>query len=182
MGAGRVRSRGGSGRYPSRRWLDRAILGGPTIVDREEEGEMADGMTDLGTFDIERSTDPRVRRGLAAIGAGRMTRRQVLSFGLRAGLASSAIVGLMALAPDIAAGPAPATPRRSFQAQEGSGALTVVIGGSAPDLDPHYAYDNLASMLFLGAYEMLIQYKGETTDEYEPMLALSWESNEDGSS
>ncbi|MER3485656.1 MAG: ABC transporter substrate-binding protein, partial [Chloroflexota bacterium] len=53
--------------------------------------------------------------------------------------------------------------------------------GSAPDLDPHYAYDNAAQAIILGAYEMLIQYKGASTDEYEPMLAESWEVNEDQS-
>jgi peptide/nickel transport system substrate-binding protein len=35
-------------------------------------------------------------------------------------------------------------------------------------------------MLFLGLYEMLVRYKGSSTDEIEPMLAKSWETSEDG--
>ena len=154
----------------------------------EDGWEMETGVTDdgaqLGGFDLERNHDWRVRWTLGEIRAGRLGRRQVLSHGLRAGLASPAIVALMALAPAAAAGPTAAVPPRSFLAQAGSGTLTVVIGGAAPDLDldPHYAYDNVASMFFLGAYEMLIRYKGESTSEIEPMLAERWESNGDGSS
>jgi peptide/nickel transport system substrate-binding protein len=148
-----------------------------------EEGDVADKQAQFtpSESNLARDNDPRVRRLLADARAGRLSRRQVLSAGLRLGLASPAILGLMAAAPNVAAGPAPVSPRRLLRTQEGSGALTIIIGGWPPNLDPHYAYDNLASMLFLGTYEMLIQYKGESTDEYEPMLAESWEANEDGS-
>jgi peptide/nickel transport system substrate-binding protein len=50
------------------------------------------------------------------------------------------------------------------------------------DLDPHYAYSSRASLIFLAMYEMLIQYKGSATDDYDPMLAVSWQGNEDNSS
>ena len=132
--------------------------------------------------DLERDADPRVRRLLADVRTGRLSRRQVLSLGLRAGLASPAILGLMAAAPDVAAGPVPASPGRFVRAQGDGDTLTVLISGSTSDLDPQYSYDSISSMLFLGAYEMLIQYKESTTDQYEAMLAESWESNADGSS
>ena len=53
--------------------------------------------------------------------------------------------------------------------------------GAIATLDPHVAYDNQASMLFLGAYEMLLRLKGDSTDEFAPMLAESWEISEDKS-
>ncbi len=59
------------------------------------------------------------------------------------------------------------------------GTLTIIQTGSIPDLDPQSAYDSDASALFFGAYEMLLRLKGSDTFEYEPMLADSWESNED---
>ncbi len=59
------------------------------------------------------------------------------------------------------------------------GTLTIIQTGSIPDLDPQSAYDSDASAIFFGAYEMLLRLKGSDTFEYEPMLADSWESNED---
>jgi peptide/nickel transport system substrate-binding protein len=53
------------------------------------------------------------------------------------------------------------------------------ITGGIPDLDPQSAYDNAASSLFLATYEMLIRLDGESTFEYQPMLAREWEANED---
>jgi peptide/nickel transport system substrate-binding protein len=58
--------------------------------------------------------------------------------------------------------------------------MTIVRDGSSPDIDPHTAYDNLSSMLFLGLYDMLVRYKDSSTDEIEPMLAESWETSDDG--
>jgi peptide/nickel transport system substrate-binding protein len=55
----------------------------------------------------------------------------------------------------------------------------VLATGAIATLDPHAAYDNQASMLFLGAYEMLLRLKGESTSEFTPMLAESWERSED---
>ncbi len=84
----------------------------------------------------------------------RLSLRDVLSAGLRLGLASPVIVKLMAAAPEVQASAANRTARVAFQ--DGRGTLTVLRDGSSPDIDPHSAYDNLASMLFLGMYEMLI--------------------------
>ena len=49
------------------------------------------------------------------------------------------------------------------------------------DIDPHYTYSELASAVALLVYEMLLILKGDTTDEFEPMLAESWEVSEDQS-
>ena len=51
----------------------------------------------------------------------------------------------------------------------------------APDLDPHYQYNNANAAILLATTEMLIQYKGDSTFDYEPMLAESWEANADSS-
>lgn len=61
----------------------------------------------------------------------------------------------------------------------GGGTLTILQTGSIPDLDPQSAYDSDASAIFFGPYEMLVRFKEDSTSEYEPMLAESWESNED---
>jgi peptide/nickel transport system substrate-binding protein len=125
-------------------------------------------------------TDPRVARLFADVAAGRVTRRQALSLGLRLGVATSALTALWQSAPAGAA-PAPAHPF-AFSASdpvqaEATGTFTHVREGSSPDIDPHVAYDNMTS----GIYEMLVRYKDSATDEIEPMLAESWETSEDGS-
>jgi peptide/nickel transport system substrate-binding protein len=123
-------------------------------------------------------------RMLADALAGRLSRRQALETGLRLGLATPAIAALVAATPvhPAAAAPAPApAPLPLRSAQTSPGTFTIIRDGSSPDLDPHSAYDNLASMLFFGLYEMLIQYKDDTTDEFAPMLATAWETSDDQS-
>jgi peptide/nickel transport system substrate-binding protein len=117
----------------------------------------------------------RVRSGL-------ISRREVLTAGLRLGLSTSAIMALMAMAPEASASSASRSFSSWLRHQEGgSGTFTYLRDGGIPDLDPHYAYDNAAQSVILGVYEMLIQYNGEATDDYAPMLAQSWEVNEDES-
>jgi peptide/nickel transport system substrate-binding protein len=111
--------------------------------------------------------------------AGTLNRRQMLSLGLRLGLATPVIAGLMSDAPEANAAAQEATP--STEAAQSSGTFTVLGTGAMPTLDPHVAYDNQASMLFLGAYEMLLRLKGESTSEFAAMLAESWETSEDQS-
>ena len=126
--------------------------------------------------------DPRPRILVADALVGRITRRQTLSLGLRLGLASPVIAALIAASPEDSRASSPQTaPARLPAAQEGSGALNVVIQGGFSDLDPQSAYDNLCSMFFLATYEMLLILKGDSTDEFEPMLAESWEVSEDQS-
>ncbi len=57
--------------------------------------------------------------------------------------------------------------------------FTMAFTGGVPDVDPQSAYDNQASSMFLAVYEMLLRLKGASTFEYEPMLAVAWESNAD---
>ena len=84
-----------------------------------------------------------------------LNRRQVLSLGLRLGLATPVIAELMSAAPEANAAAQDATP--STEAAQSSGTFTVLGTGAMPTLDPHVAYDNQASMLFLGTYEMLLR-------------------------
>ena len=106
--------------------------------------------------------DPRTSILGADALTGRITRRQTLSLGLRLGLASPVIAALLAASPEVSQAASPqAAPARLSAAQEGSGALKVVIQSGFSDLDPQYAYDNLSSMFFLATYEMLLRSQGD---------------------
>jgi peptide/nickel transport system substrate-binding protein len=126
--------------------------------------------------------DPRVERLFRQARQGQLSRRRLLSTGLRLGLATPVLTALVMSAPITAsAAPASATPGIRMRNQEpSSGTLTVLRNGNIPDLDPQYAYDNAASMLFLPIYDMLVRYKDDRTDEIEPMLASGWEEAPDG--
>ena len=114
-----------------------------------------------------------------------MSRRQLLETGLRLGLASPVIMSLIEAAPKSAmAMPSefatrPAT--SSAAQEESSGTLTVLWTSGTEDIDPHYTYSELASAVALLVYEMLLILKGDSTDEFNPMLAESWEVSEDQS-
>ncbi|MCD6057406.1 MAG: putative oligopeptide transporter substrate-binding protein, partial [Thermomicrobiales bacterium] len=129
--------------------------------------------------------DPRVARLFSLAHAGRMSRRHLLETGLRLGLASPVILSLIEAAPKSAlAVPAeraslPAT--SSNMQEESSGTLTVLWTSGTEDIDPHYTYSELASAVALAVYEMLLILKGDSTDEFNPMLAESWEVSEDQS-
>ncbi|MCX7623912.1 MAG: ABC transporter substrate-binding protein, partial [Thermomicrobium sp.] len=124
---------------------------------------------------------------LLAARSGRLTRRQILSRGLALGLSAPAIMALLAACgrgePTPTAAPAttpqpgqtPTGQRRESANRE----FVALFFGGVPDLDPQSAYDNQASALFLACYEMLIRLKGESTFDYEPMLAREWSHNED---
>ena len=128
-------------------------------------------------------TDLRRTGFFASALSGRLDRRTVLAQGLKLGLATPVITALMARAPEAPPDQQRAADARLPMRQEGgSGTLTVINGIDVAELDPQYAYSSRASLIFLATYEMLIQYKGSFTDQYDPMLAQSWESNEDGSS
>ena len=127
--------------------------------------------------------DTRTARLFAAAAAGRLNRRQALSLGLRLGLASPVITALMAAAPETGAAPrSPSGSRLPRSQGGGGGTFTVVVEGEFQNFDPHESYDNQSQMLALATYEMLIQLRGESTEEFEPMLAQQWEGNADGSS
>jgi peptide/nickel transport system substrate-binding protein len=120
---------------------------------------------------------------LAGAHAGRLGRRELLHAGLRLGLASPVISALMAAAPEgsAAAGKAAAAARLPRPQEGNGGTFTALISIGTEDIDPHYSYTTLSSTIALATYEMLIQYRGASTDEFEPMLAESWEVSPDQS-
>jgi peptide/nickel transport system substrate-binding protein len=127
----------------------------------------------------------RVTRLFSLARAGRLSRRQVLETGLRLGLASPVIVSLIEATPKTAAA-APAVPASAPSAagaaqDDSSGTLVVLLVAGTEDIDPHYSYSTLSSTVALAVYEMLLILKGDSTDEFDPMLAESWEVSEDQS-
>jgi peptide/nickel transport system substrate-binding protein len=123
--------------------------------------------------------DSQTARFLVEAGRGRLSRRQVLDRGFKLGVALPTLAALAAAAPEAAAAPR-AVP---FARQDGGsgGTFTVIITIGTEDIDPHYSYATLSSTIALAAYEMLVQYAGESTSEVAPMLAESWEVSEDQS-
>jgi peptide/nickel transport system substrate-binding protein len=125
-------------------------------------------------------TNMKQNRFVRAALQGRMTRRQVLERGLALGLSSPLIMSLMATAPEASAAPAPSTSRWLSSGQnQDSGTFTAMIAEGTADVDPHSTYSTVGSEVCLGCYEMLIQYKGDSTSEYAPMLAESWDAAAD---
>lgn len=109
-----------------------------------------------------------------------MDRRQIIETGVRLGIATPLVTALAGLPSTASAAPAhrPAVARTGAQEVD-SGTLTVLFDSGTNDIDPHSSYTTLGSMVCLGAYEMLVRYKGDSTFEYEPGLADSWEMNAD---
>jgi peptide/nickel transport system substrate-binding protein len=128
-------------------------------------------------------SDQRLARFVADVSSGRISRRQALSIGLRLGSATPVLAALWQSSPARAAASTDALetlPVPAAMQGQTTRTLTILRDGSSPNIDPHTAYDNLSSMLFLGLYEMLVKYKGSATDEIAPMLAESWETSDDG--
>jgi peptide/nickel transport system substrate-binding protein len=59
--------------------------------------------------------------------------------------------------------------------------LTLVTPRAPSDLDPHSAYDAGSGVALQGPFEGLIRLRRGTTDDYEPVLAESWETSADES-
>ena len=76
-----------------------------------------------------------------------------------------------------------AAPLSVLALQDVDRAATLIAGTSSSpsDLDPHSAYDGRSVMVIYGVYEQLMRMKGSSTDEYTPLLAESWEANDDKS-
>src|SRR5262245_1588173 len=100
----------------------------------------------------------------------RITRRQVLQGGVAA---SAAFAGIAQLAPHWSFTKA--------QSDSTKSTLTVATNRTPMDLDPHSAYDLGSLVALRGQFETLIQVVPGTSDELAPMIARSWESNEDKS-
>lgn len=127
--------------------------------------------------------DSHVERLYGLARSGKVSRRQLLETGLRLGLASPVILSLIEAAPRAAAAaPAPVSNEAAVanpaQAQNG-GDFVILLTSGTEDIDPHYTYSEIASAVALGVYEMLLILKGDSTDEFSPMLAESWEVSED---
>ncbi len=58
---------------------------------------------------------------------------------------------------------------------------TLTVPGTPNDFDPHSQYDVNSVVAMRGLYEGLIVLKGSATDEYEGLIAESWEANDDQS-
>ena len=67
-------------------------------------------------------------------------------------------------------------------AQAGSSrTFAILLTAGTEDIDPHYSYASFTSTIALAVYEMLLVLKGGSSDEFEPMLAESWEATDDQS-
>ncbi len=107
---------------------------------------------------------------------GRLDRRALLKTAGAAGVAGAALSsGRTLAAPSSSAG------RLVARTQVEGETLVIVVDGSPSDLDPHSSYDYRSVMAILGAYEGLIGLVDDKTDEFEGLIAESWESNEDQS-
>lgn len=120
-----------------------------------------------------------IRRLAQSAFTGRLNRRQVLATGLHLGLATPVIAALMANAPEAGAAPNWSPRANNVRAQDDGDTMTVLIIGGTEDIDPHSTYSTIGSAICYGVYDMLIRYAGESTSEYEPMLAESWEASTD---
>jgi peptide/nickel transport system substrate-binding protein len=123
--------------------------------------------------------DPRLVQLARDAFSGRLSRRRVLEAGLRLGLATPVIGALMAAAPEASAAPSRPGKMNRGANQDGGGTFTIIVIGGTEDVDPHSTYSTIGSAICYGVYDMLIRYKGESTSEYDPMLAESWEANAD---
>ena len=102
---------------------------------------------------------------------GRLSRREVLKGAATAGLVSS-----------LASVVDPSRVRTAVAQQNGNGSTLVVgLDGSPSDLDPYSQYDYRSTIVVRAIYEGLVGLKGGATDEYEGLVAESWEANDDQS-
>jgi peptide/nickel transport system substrate-binding protein len=121
-----------------------------------------------------------ISRFVDAASRGRMTRRQVLERGLGLGLSSALILSLMEAAPEASASLAPAQKSFLIANQDNDpGVVTVCFVDATSDVDPHSSYTTYGAVVCLASYDMLINYKGLSTSEIEPMLAESWTASDD---
>jgi peptide/nickel transport system substrate-binding protein len=94
-------------------------------------------------------------------------------------LKGAAAAGLAAPLASLA-GPTSGMAAVARQTNNGS---TLILGldGSPSDLDPQSQYDYRSTTVIRSLYEGLVGLVGSATDEYEGLVAESWEANEDQS-
>jgi len=123
---------------------------------------------------------PRIEQFVRESLAGKLSRRAVLETGLRLGVGTPLLTALLAVAPEASAAPEGGwAPYPGIDQDADSGTFTAIIERGASDIDPHSSYETIGSAVCLGCYEMLLQYKGDSTSEFAPMLAESWEASAD---
>src|SRR5215207_9675686 len=76
----------------------------------------------------------------------------------------------------------PSRVRAAVTRQEDNGTTLIVgLDGSPSDLDPHSQYDYRSTMVVRSLYEGLVGLVGSATDEFEGLVAESWEANKEQS-
>src|SRR5918994_1770296 len=100
-----------------------------------------------------------------------LTRRHLIQGAAAAGLAAP-LAGLVE----------PSFVGAAVTRQEGNG-RTLILGldASPSDLDPHSQYDYRSTIVIRNIYEGLVGLVGSATDEFEGLVAESWEANDDQS-
>ena len=100
-----------------------------------------------------------------------MTRRRLVQGAVAAGLAAP----LTSLVAPLGAG--------TVVARQAGNGTTLIVGADASpsDLDPQSQYDYRSTMAVRSIYEGLVGLVGSATDEFEGLVAESWEANEDQS-
>ena len=90
--------------------------------------------------------------------------------------------GAASLAAPLAGLVDPARVRAAVARQEGNGSTLIVgLDASPSDLDPHSQYDYRSTSVIRSIYEGLVGLVDSATDEFEGLVAESWEANEDQS-
>ncbi|HEY7029777.1 MAG TPA: ABC transporter substrate-binding protein [Thermomicrobiales bacterium] len=121
-----------------------------------------------------------VRDLLRRAQTGALSRREIMQRAAALGIGGASLQAILR-AGQTAAAPASASPRTPRRAAADPKTLTLALDGTPSNLDPHSSYDYRSTMAILGPYEGLIGLKGEATDQYEGILAESWEPNVDKS-
>src|SRR5918995_2280328 len=116
--------------------------------------------------DVTKTNDPRNEPRSTSL-----TRRQLVQGAAAAGL-TVPLAGLVE----------PSRVRAAVARQEGNG-TTLILGldASPSDLDPQSQYDYRSTIVIRNIYEGLVGLVGSATDEFEGLVAESWEANEDQS-
>jgi peptide/nickel transport system substrate-binding protein len=107
-----------------------------------------------------------------------LTRRQVLQ--RAGGLGAGTVVATGGTG--AASMPVPTRSRSAAARQRGDETtLTIATNRTPTELDPHSAFDPGSITALNGQFETLIQVEPGTTDRFVPLLARSWEANDDKS-
>ena len=126
-------------------------------------------------------TDASFDRMMQAARTGRLSRRDVLERGLKLGMSTAAISALMAAAPEVGAAPRPRSLHNLPDARHNHRHIHDAAGRRGARSRPPLPVQQRQRRHSAATTEMLIQYKGESTFDYEPMLAESWEASADNS-